>query len=174
MKNITHIHTLGPKDTNCEKAANFFFNSINQENRNILLYRTLEDAVQNMPINDNHALLGCIVYPYLHNIVFQNLGRLSLSHVFIMNTYNMVLASNHKDLAQVTTVSTHPAPQSLVPLGLTKIMANSNAHAASLCKERETNGCITTDLAAKNNSLFILKEFGEIPMGFCIHTQKGT
>jgi prephenate dehydratase len=171
------IHTLGPSGTNCERAANEYLSRIKRDG-NVRLHSTLENAVvEMMKSGDESLLLGCVVYPKLHEIVFQNLMRLKMTECFVIDTYEMVFASNKERLEDVTSVCTHPAPEHLVGLvpGLAPrqvVQCNSNAEASRLCAESIHDGCITTSVAARNNRLVIHKNFGPVPMGFTIHRKE--
>ncbi|WMN61730.1 hypothetical protein NI389_18135 (plasmid) [Pseudoalteromonas xiamenensis] len=164
-KKIT-IHTLGPTGTNCEKAASKWFADNNIEG-DIVLHQTLEIAVKTIENSDTDLLLGCAVYPDLHNIVFENLPRLKLIDSFIMPTIEMVLASRGQET--LATFATHPAPRSLVS-HLAPVFVNSNAAAALACAAGEADACITTAVAAEANNLTVLENFGPVPMCFTIHS----
>lgn len=164
---ISSLYTLGPRGTNCEAAAKEWFAKQGRQG-NILLHSTLETAVEAMQGDDSAALLGCVVYPELHTLVFSNLERLQLVDCFIIPTHRMVLAS--RDGKVPKTVSTHPAPQQLVPSWVTeRRFVNSNTQAAIDCKAGVSDGCITTIVSAQEQKLTIIKDFGKIPMGFTIH-----
>jgi prephenate dehydratase len=171
------IHTLGPAGTNCERAAEEYLNRIKQDGT-IQLHPTLEAAVaEMMKSEDESVLLGCVVYPKLHEIVFQNLLRLKITECFVIDTHEMVFASNKDRLEDVASVCTHPAPEHLVGLvpGLSPrrvVQCNSNAEASRLCAENVHDGCITTSVAARGNRLIIHKNFGPVPMGFSIHRKE--
>ncbi|WDE11838.1 hypothetical protein [Thalassomonas haliotis] len=166
LENKLTIHTLGPSGTNCEKAASKWFLDKKLEG-NVVLHPTLEAAVENIGDSDSDLLLGCAVYPDLHNIVFKNLPKLKLVDSFIMPTIDMVLASRGQQ--ELNTFATHPAPASLVT-HLEAVFVNSNAAAAAFCAEGGADACITTATAAENNKLTILKSFGPVPMCFTVHS----
>lgn len=172
------IHTLGPAGTNCEKAAYTWLNNNNKKGE-VRLYNTLESAAEFMAQdeNNNDVLLGCIVYPYLHHLVFKNLQNLKLVDCFVMDTYNMLLASRYDSVEKIKSVGSHPAPQDLIhqikgirnniPIEL----FNSNSEAARQCAVGVVDGCITTLFAAEQCRLNILADFGPVPMGFSIHAK---
>lgn len=170
------IHTLGPKGTNCEKAA-YYWLETNGLNGNVILHETLEVAIEKIKKDDNCILLGCIVYPYLHNIVFQNLTLLKLTDCFVLDTHNMLLASRFNDLSKIKKVGSHPAPKDLFSEinGLNKptesLLFNSNSEAALQCANGTVDACITTLKAAESHNLNILHDFGPVPMGFSIHSK---
>jgi hypothetical protein len=163
---IRVLHTLGPAGTNLEMAANWWL-SQNAPDGEVVLYETLEDAVAKMPKDGAHALLGCIVYPDLHTLVFTNLGRLTLRECFTFPTYAMVLAAK-TELTPKSVIS-HPAPQSLIPDAALRIMTTSNAQAALDCLAGKADACITTAAAAREHGLVILRDFGPVSMGFSLH-----
>lgn len=172
IEDIRSIHTLGPINTNCEQAAYKWFEE-NKIDGEVFLYNTLEEALLEVKKNEFAALLGCVVYPELHKIVFSNLNDLSLVDCFIMPTYNMILASNgDKEDLENSTISTHPAPSGLASdFTITKNikLVNSNSQAALQCSNGLSDACITTLPAAQKHSLKVSKDFGEVPMGFTIH-----
>lgn len=166
---ITTIHTLGPKGTNCEMAALEWFKKQNIDPK-IHLHATLENAIKEVKRDSFSALLSCIVYPDLHNIVFRNLLDIELVDCFIMNTHPMVLASRKSQYP--SSILTHPAPQSLINADKIKIYSNSNAEAALNCSLGKADACITTLVCAEEHKLNVLKNFGKVPMGFAIHANK--
>lgn len=167
VEKISTLHTLGPTGTNCEAAAHEWFARQGRKGK-VSLHPTLEIAVEKMEYNISSALLACVVYPELHTLVFSNLKRLSLIDCFIFPTHNMVLASRDGKIPK--SVSTHPAPQHLVPSWLLeRSFVNSNAQAAINCADGITDACITTLVAANASQLYVLEDFGLVPMGFTIH-----
>ncbi|MGT0250557.1 prephenate dehydratase domain-containing protein [Burkholderia pyrrocinia] len=169
------IFTLGPAGTNCEKAAHLYRERQGLTG-NIHLANTLETAVDTLLQSpDDGILLGCIVYPELHHIVFRNLGRLKLIDHLLMDTHDMVFASRKSSLSEIEGIGSHPAPISLLDhLGTLRTRVPvawmaSNAEAARQCSEGRVDGCITTDKAARAYGLNVLRNFGAVPMGFSIH-----
>jgi prephenate dehydratase len=166
---ITTIHTLGPSGTNCERAAEEWFNRGGIKGK-IRLYPSLEVAAEAAMEDPHGGLLGCVVYPDLHTLVFSSLDRLELVDCFVMPTYNMVLAARADATRPLECVATHPAPQHLVPKAVReRRFVDSNAQAAIDCARGLTDGCITTSFAAEEHSLVLLEDFGAVPMGFTIH-----
>jgi len=166
LAEVKLIRTLGPQGTNCEKAAHFWFRNRRIDGE-VALHATLEDAVEHLKKEKNSALLACAVYPDLHTLVFSNLNWLALADSFIIPTYNMLLAS--RGTGQPKTVATHPAPQGLVPKDADTILVTSNAQAARDCAQGLVEGCITTQPAAEQYGLQILRDFGPVPMDFTVH-----
>lgn len=165
-RNIRIIHTLGPKGTNCEKAAKSWFES-NKMCGDIRLHPTLEEAVDYVKNDEESALLSCVVYPDLHKLVFDNINSIEFVECFVVNTFPMVLAA--KMTEHPLTISTHPAPENLIPPDRVIIYSTSNAQAALDCIAGKAEGCITTERCAKELDLKIIKNFGELPMGFALH-----
>ena len=163
---IDRIHTLGPTGTNCEAAARHWFERQGRTGE-VVLHPTLEDAAEVVVEDAASALLGCIVYPDLHTLVFSNLDRFVLKDLFVMPTYEMVLASRTGEAPRL--VSSHPAPRRLVPQGVEVRLVNSNAQAALDCAAGRSDACITTGVAARSNDLRIVENYGPVPMGFSIH-----
>ncbi|MGJ3264745.1 MAG: hypothetical protein ACFE0R_16070 [Salinarimonas sp.] len=167
---ITAIHTLGPSGTNCEAAAAHYAASHGLD-AEVVLHRTLEEAMVRVLEAPGAVLLGCVVYPDLHGLVFPFLDRMTLADQFLFDTFPMVLAARSADAA-ITLVGTHPAPRALVPDGHEIRLVTSNAEAARLCALGEVDACITTGLAAQRSGLVVLHDHGPVPMGFTIHTHR--
>lgn len=170
------IHTLGPEGTNCQRAAYHWLqqNNIDADKAEVILHPTLEDGVKAVVEDENALLLGCIVYPQLHELVFNNLDQLYLKDCFVLPTFNMVLATKQcEDVEQIRTIVSHPAPVSLIrDLDRDVTLTTSNSKAASLVAASIFDACITTRKSAEMYGLKELKDFGEVPMGFSIHSVK--
>ncbi|MFU5001793.1 hypothetical protein [Pseudomonas paraeruginosa] len=173
-----NIYTLGPSGTNCEKAARQYM-AKSGWNGQIELRATLEEALDDLlGSQEPGILMGCIVYPRLHEIVFRHLDRLKLVDHHLMDTYDMVFARNGNTTAK--RIGSHPAPTSLLAkLGepatsAELVLCTSNSEAARQCALENIDGCITTIEAAQNNELHIVENFGPVPMGFSIHLKTAT
>jgi len=166
LSRINTIHTLGPAGTNCESAAYEWFKRRRRKGE-VILYPTLEQAVEEMPKEPEHALLGCVVYPDLHTLVFSNLKNMVLAECFVFPTFNMLLAS--RDGTAPHSVASHPAPQHLIPKGCEIRLVTSNVQAAIVCARGGTDGCITTAPAAQRYGLRVVRDHGPLNMGFTIH-----
>lgn len=164
---LSSLHTLGPSGTNCEAAAAHYI-AAHRMTADVVLHRTLEKGMRDVLADPGAALLGCVVYPDLHGLVFPYLDRMTLADQFLFDTFPMVLAARRAD-AELVRVATHPAPRALVPPGIEILLANSNAEAAHRCAAGEVDGCITTAVAAANNGLVVVTDHGPVPMGFTIH-----
>ena len=168
---IRSVRTLGPTGTNLEAASRWWCKARSASHAEVILHDTLEDAVSDMTLDGTEVLVGCIVYPELHTLVFHNLERLEIAECFVYPTHRMVLASRDGKLPR--TVASHPAPQSLVPADVQeKRLVDSNAVAAIECAKGAVEGCITTGVAAEAHGLKIVKDFGSLPMGFSVHSPK--
>ncbi len=174
MSQVRRLHTLGPTGTNCERAAHEWLRRRGVEAPDVVLHRTLEEAIGHVD-DPSEALLGCVVYPALHGIVFNNLHKLVLTDCLIIPTDEMLLASRPgTPLSDVKTAGSHPAPVSLLDaFGVTTTLCNSNAEAAIRCASGEFDACITTRTAAQAHGLEVLRSFGTVSMGFSIHCLRG-
>jgi hypothetical protein len=166
LDRVQAIHTLGPQGTNCEAAARKWFADHGRTGR-VVLHPTLEAAAEHVNRDLGEAVLGCAVYPELHNFVFLNLHRFQLVDSFVMPTHNMILAS--RDGSWPATVSSHPAPVGLIPSGISVRLVSSNAQASLDCLAELSDGCITTAVAAAANGLKLVQDFGPVPMVFTLH-----
>jgi hypothetical protein len=174
LDGISVIHTLGPSGTNLEMAALHWFTSHGRE-PDVRLHPSLESAVPGLSDDGHEALLACAVYPDLHSLVFENLGLLAMVDSFILPTYDMVFATR-ADTVTLTTVVSHPAPQSLVrrvsaTCELRLVLSNSQA--ARDCASGAADGCVTTSKAAADNDLVIQRNFGPVPMIYTLHQAGG-
>jgi prephenate dehydratase len=175
LDGISVIHTLGPAGTNLELAAYHWFGT-RDRHPEVRLHPTLESAIPGLSDDGHEALLACAVYPDLHYLVFQNLGRLAMVDSFILPTYDMVFAAR-AGTAQVTTVVSHPAPQTLVRQAspeATLTLVSSNSLAARECARGAADACITTSKAAADNGLVIRRNFGPVPMVYTVHLATGS
>ncbi|MGW0561460.1 prephenate dehydratase domain-containing protein [Streptomyces sp. NPDC003016] len=170
---VTSVHTLGPAGTNCESAAHHWLLHRRGGGGEVVLHDSLEKAVDAMLADPREsALVGCIVYPRLHEIVFRNMSDMTLSECFVLPTHPMVLAARSATSA-VRTVASHPAPVNLLDgVDITIVPSASNSQAALTCARSETDACITTDVAARANQLAVLRDFGPVAMGFSVHVPR--
>lgn len=174
LDGISVIHTLGPSGTNLEMAAHHWLATRGRQ-PDVRLHASLESAIPGLSDDGHEALLACAVYPDLHSLVFQNLGRLAMVDSFILPTYDMVFATR-PETTEVTTVVSHPAPQSLVRLAspqsaLTLVLSNSQA--AMECARGAADGCVTTSKAAADHKLAVRRNFGPVPMVYTVHRAGG-
>lgn len=168
-----NIFTLGPEGTNCEKAAFYWCLEKQIYNNNVFLYPTLEVALDNLLANGNGVLLGCIVYPKLHSLVFDNLNTIYLDETFTMQLHDMVISKRRGlEIDQIRTISSHPAPVSLKNKTFSNtgiVKANSNSEAALQCAMGETDACVTTGYSSNMHGLEVVERYSGIQMGFTIH-----
>ncbi|MER6997960.1 bacilysin biosynthesis protein BacA [Streptomyces sp. NPDC000410] len=167
VSRVTTIHTLGPAGTNLEKAAHHWFEEQRRDGR-VVLHTEVEDGLDVMRFDGTEAILACAVYPRLHDLVFGNLDRLAMVDTFILDTYDMVLASRPEQ-DSIATIVTHPAPSCLVTSRGEISFASSNSHAAALCASGLYDSCVTTDQAARSEGLRVVENFGPVPMVFTVH-----
>jgi len=167
LSTIKVLHTLGPAGTNCELAATEWFRKRDME-PDVRLHPTLEAAVEAMPRDGQHALMGCVVYPDLHEIVFGNREWLELVDCLIVPTDEMLLAQRTR--SPISTLATHPAPHRLGPPDAERLFANSNVVAAEMCAKGDASACITTRRAAEALDLEIVENYGAVMMGFTVHS----
>jgi prephenate dehydratase len=167
---VTTLHTLGPTGTNCERAAHEWFRRQGRSDGKVVLHATLEKALEELD-SPSAALMGCVVYPDLHKIVFNNLDRLVMADCIIMPTDDMVLAARPGMLlGDVRTAGSHPAPASLLYDVTDDVtLCDSNAQAATRCAHGEFDACVTTRTAATREGLEILRSAGQVSMGFTVH-----
>ncbi|MFD7447625.1 bacilysin biosynthesis protein BacA [Kitasatospora sp. NPDC059827] len=163
---VRHLHTLGPSGTNLQAASHEWLRRRGVRGT-VELHSSIESALDAVPDDGRHALVACAVYPALHTLVFGNLHRLHMVDSFIMPTHNMVLATNGVDVP--ATVASHPAPTGLVPDGTEIREVLSNSRAAIECAEGRVEGCITTIVAAEDQGLRVVRDFGPVPMVFTVH-----
>ncbi len=174
LSGIGVIHTLGPSGTNLEMAAHHWF-SVRGRPADVRLHPSLESAIPLLSGDGHEALLACAVYPDLHSLVFENLGRLAMVDSFILPTYDMVFATRAAT-SEVATVVSHPAPQSLVrrvSSSCTLSLVLSNSQAARDCASGIADGCVTTSKAAADHGLVIRRSFGPVPMVYTLHQAGG-
>lgn len=170
LPRVATIHTLGPSGTNLEKAAHRWF-ADRQRPGEVVLHAEVEDGLDVMKFDGTEAILACAVYPRLHELVFSNLNRLEMADSFILDTYDMVLATRPGQ-GSVTTIITHPAPSCLVADRGTISYASSNSVAAAECAAGRYDACVTTSQAARTEGLRTLENFGPVPMVFTLHVGK--
>jgi prephenate dehydratase len=174
LDGISVIHTLGPAGTNLEMAAYHWF-SCRGRSADVRLHPSLESAIPGLSDDGHEALLACAVYPELHSLVFGNLGLLAMVDSFILPTYDMVFATR-TETASVSSVVSHPAPQSLVrqvSSGCTVRLVLSNSQAARDCARGAADGCVTTSKAAADHGLVTRRNFGPVPMVYTLHQAGG-
>lgn len=174
MTAVKFIHTLGPPGTNCEKAAMEWISEKSFRNDcKVVTHTTVEDAIKaTLKDQSCSVTVGCVVYPDLHHVVFDNLNEISLLEVFMSDTFDMILAGKG-DTDPPLSVASHAAPLGLIRKLNCKILdATSNVAAAEMCFGGLTDACITTRAGATKYGLQEISNFGPIRMGFTVHGSK--
>lgn len=162
-----NVATLGPEGTNSELAAKWYIAQRGLR-ADVILTATPEDSVRCIVEGQADVAIACAVYPRLNHLVFDNLGKVTISDCFRFSTDEMVLARS-PSAAGLTTVLSHPAPRTLIEgNGYDIRESTSNSAAARACAAGESDGCITTRNAADSNGLVIVRSFGAIPMGWVV------
>ena len=165
---IRKVHTLGPQGSNLEAASWEWFRRSGNEG-SVELHVTVEDAVAAIS-RSGEAVMACAAYPSLHDVVFQNLGSLTIVDAFVMPTHSMISAVRPgTDPADIATYAAHPAPRSLVPRSAEWLPSTSNSQAASDCAGGRSDACITTSAAAERYGLVIIEDYGPVDMAFTLH-----
>lgn len=167
---LKKLYILGPTGTNSELAAKTYIQE-HKLSTEIILCKTLELGIVEVLKDKHSALLGCVAYPDLHNLIFPYLDELVIGDLFLCDTYDMVLAKK-KDTINIQKVASHIAPSSLIDDTHTTMLCNSNADAAQLCFQDKTDACITTERAANDLGLEIIKNYNSLPMGFSVHIHR--
>ncbi len=165
---VREVHTLGPRGTNCERAASAWA-ARHSPGARIVLHASMEGAAEETAGRDHEVMLGAIAYPKLHSIIYEHVRDLRLIDLFIMDTDEMVLAARQPCAETPRICATHPAPEPLLPRSVTRQYVASTALAAETCATGLAEGCVTTLGAARRFGLHILRRYGPIPMGFTIH-----
>jgi hypothetical protein len=163
------VGTLGPAGTNSELACKEYILEKGLEGE-VNLYSTPELSIQALINHEIDVCILCVVYPKLNEIVFRNLEAIHLSDIYLLPTYAMVVAGD----VNATTYCSHPAPIDLIENGKHIEIVNSNAEAARLCKSGYFGACVTTKKAAEMYGLNIIKDYGEVPMGWAVFTRKNS
>lgn len=162
------VGTLGPALTNSEKAAEYYIFKEASNEGEVQLYTTPELSIEGLKNGEVDKVILCVVYPKLNDIVFKNLDKIRMSSLFHFNTMPMVIAEGAKG----SRACSHPAPVELFKAaGITDkdiTLVDSNSKAAQLVKEKKYDLCVTTLKAAEKFDLKIIKDFGEVPMGWAV------
>lgn len=165
---VRKVHTLGPEGSNLEAASWEWLRRAGVDG-SVHLHSTVEDAVAAMDGPDE-GVMACAAYPALHDVVFQNLGALTIVDAFVMPTYSMISATRPGVAAAcIVTYAAHPAPRSLVPESSRWTPSSSNSQAASDCAEGRVDACITTAAAAERHGLVTIEDHGPVDMAFTLH-----
>ena len=164
QENRTIITTLGPEGTCSENAAKTFIlnKGVKAE---ILLKESFEDCIASLKNKNADIVIVPSAFKELNELIFRNLGKIEITESFVLNTPALVFAK--KDSKTIKKIATHPSPLILLEKVAPKskiILTNSNSISALKVAGEEADACITTEIAAKNNNLSIIKNFGKVPM----------
>jgi prephenate dehydratase len=171
---------LGPPGTNIGQAAEKWAKRLKVDQKTEFIWcQTPEEAVERAKkVNENGVLSifwTCAVYVNEAFVFFTNPDTLPFFFIEKMNLDEMQLATRPELLPEIKNgkipkewrIASHPSPAPLVrKLGNSIVFANSNAHAAEICKEGKAEMCITTESARKIYGLTKVFSFGSPPMIF--------
>ena len=173
------IFALGPRGTNIEQAARIWAKRKSLDTKATYHFCStpkiaLSSAKEVLDESILPLFVLCAVYFDLNKMYFSNLDDFfCLDHLY-MPLDGMQLCgrvSSLKSLPRDATVAVHRSPMPLVEgIGLSIIEANSNAHAAELCRSFEVDACVTTETARQEHGLSSLHYFGHPRMLFTIGT----
>lgn len=163
------VATLGPAGT-CSEAV--LRDNIHRfgEGAIIELYTTYESVITSVSKGISKYGLVAAAYPKLHNLIFESLGKVTISDCFLFNTSELVFATGTaSELKQIACV------EAIIPLltmlalkNVVVVPANSNADAARMVAGNLADACITTSQAAESWGFFKAHSFGKVPMGWMI------
>lgn len=170
---------LGPEGTNIVAACRAWIRDAKvSEKAEIVLCETPEEALQSAAVIDDPAVIGvfwtCAVYFREHNLFFGNPATYPFFFEQVMLLDQMQLAARpelsdafHAGTTKLRRIASHPSPASLLNAwNLTTVDANSNAHAAAMCRDGMVDACITTQRAKEKYGLSTLHTFGSPEMVF--------
>lgn len=168
------IHTLGPKGTSSEVAANHLSLWLKKEGyceqSNIVLYKTYEVARKQIT-KENSILLVANAYSDI-NLFYMDYS-LILAAVFVLDTPLYGIATKSGKLPknkEKLLIASHPAPipliTQLLPNGnIEKIIKKESTSSAALAVlNNEVDAALTTQIAAKNYNLFFSSKTRAIKM----------
>lgn len=164
------IATLGPNGTCSERAALYY-----AENKKIksetILCDSFEIAIQKLMYDEVDMVIIPSAYRELAEIVFGNMENIKLAEVFLYSTPGLVIATKQNDIGvnEIKTMATHSSPSILAKkiCPYAKLLyCSSNSASANRVINGEVDACVTTRICVEMNKLHIVKDFGEIPMGW--------
>lgn len=172
------IGTLGPTGTSSEFATKLFMNNylFNQRvDSEILLFNTFEESMDNL----TNGLLDYIIVPHAYGRINEFYMRpdIDLIQLFRCDTpmYGLAVRKGftfHKELLDLETIVSHPAPVSLFKYFLGKNAkiqtVNSTSVAARLVNECVYNLAITNAVAKEKYNLDFVYKFKNIPMSWSV------
>jgi hypothetical protein len=175
------VATLGPKGTCSEEVAVAYVISQGWAvDNSLVLCNTFEDAVEMLLGDSATQAIVPAAYMNYHNIVFQNMGRISVYDVLYSRTSSFVLAGKpgkdpEKVLDRRLAVACHHAPSHLLTrltFDFDHVDAASNAVAAQLVNDNKADLCITQSRAIEeinrstslDETLHIYEYYGSVDM----------
>ncbi len=175
-KSSVIIATLGPEGTCSEFAANYYATVINKKASNILC-NTFEEAIKQLVEGYADLVIIPSAYRNLANLIFDLYDKIEISDVFKLCTPNLVTAilDEPGGCTELRKIATHASPFSLAKNFYPEaelILSGSNSLSARMLYEREVDACITTNICAQQYKFMIIKDFGEISMGWNVFKKK--
>tara|TARA_B100001094_G_C18093451_1_gene751697 strand:+ start:468 stop:1115 length:648 start_codon:yes stop_codon:yes gene_type:complete len=174
------FYVLGPEGTNISQASIEYAKKFSlSEKSEFVFCSTPEESVVLAKREREKGVIPlfttCAVYPKLHSIFFSDSSLMPFLTHHYMELDEMQLAAKTTNIIPGIDrkIASHPAPVPLLKHIQGKVLiANSNAHAATLCKEGTVDFCLTTDSARELNGLETIKRFGSPTMIFHVGTTK--
>jgi prephenate dehydratase len=171
---------LGPKGTNIAQAAEKWTNEMDISSKTEIVFcDTPEDSVEKAKQVMKEGVLAvfwtCAVYVREAELFFTNPDTFPFFFIEKMDLDEMQLAVRPELFSEIKNgkipkdwkIASHPSPAPLVrKLGNPIVFAHSNAHAAQMCQQGETELCITTESARRIYKLKKVFSFGSPPMIF--------
>lgn len=173
------LFVLGPEGTNISQAAwQWAFHNDILDKTNFVYCGTPEEEIELAGQVKEDGIMPiftlCAVYYNLHKLFFKYTDYYFFLSHYYMNLDNMQLAATVNSLTKLpekASVASHYSPAILVEDWGFKIeKANSNSHAAKMCRDGEVDACITTETAKNIYNLNKLHDFGSPKMLFTFGT----
>lgn len=165
-KGFVRIATLGPRGTCSENTAREFASGRFLKSE-VVLKNNFEECINSVIRGYSDIAIVPSAFKELNELIFRNLGKIRILGSFVFNTPALVLAKGDK--RKIKRVATHPAPEVLLErIGFRgkRIRSASNSASALMVVGGKADACVTTEIAACDNRLKIIKNFGEIPMSW--------
>lgn len=173
-RRIIHF-VLGPAGTNMEQACKAWQCAEGVcAKSEIVLCRTPEDALAQARLVTDEGVVPtfwtCAVFYALNKLFFSNHDVYPFAFIFPFPLDAMQLCVKAeragKDWGTEWRIASHPSPSPLIDGMGEVVLTTSNAQAAKMCAEGETEACITTAQAASIHGLVQVHEFGSPTMIF--------
>lgn len=168
--NELKIATLGPEGTCSERAAIYYANKNNVKYKTILC-DTFETAIKKLMFEIVDIVIIPSAYRELAEIVFENMDDIELSDIFLYSTPGLVIATGYEDVSidEIKTMATHSSPSILAQKSCPNAKltyCSSNSASALKVVNGDVDACVTTRICVEMNNLHIVKDFGEVQMGW--------